>query len=503
MSSNFETAKILVGMTVGAHSRTETGANTLGRWAHPIHEVASALRPRLNRASSGLSGTLLRLVLALLPLVLLSACSDPPPADPMLPAPVVILDIDTLRADHLGCYGYRRPTSPRIDALANESFLFQWAFSQAHSTGPSQGSIFTGLYPTTHSLVYNGARLPDSVTTLAEHFSDAGFKTAAFVDGGFMDPIFGLDQGFQHYETHDWKGLDTIGPRVIDWLRRNAEENFLLLVHTYDVHADYTPPEPFRSLFTEGITPTPGFEPTVKQLEVIRKSQARDQALQLPAADLAFAEARYDGGIRFVDYWVGRILDELQALGLDRRATIILLSDHGEAFQEHGTVEHDRLYAPVTHIPLLIRPPGGTQGKVVESVVQAMDIMPTLLEGAGLQVPTNLQGRSLLPFLRGEPPREMPAFSESPYFGHRRAIAWGDHHLIGALESDHIELFNFRLDPLELEELSAENPQVVSELYDVAKRWQDSLNLRGAPETEVPSLDDEKVKSLQALGYLN
>lgn len=494
MSTSKRIAETLSAVTAG----TKVGAEILAPWVELTQWTASALTPWSPRASAALLNGLILLALGLG-----SACSAPPATDPMLPAPVVIFDIDTLRADHLGCYGYERPTSPRIDALASESFRFQWAFSQAHSTGPSQSSIFTGLYPSTHSLVYNGARLPNSITTLAEVFSDAGYRTAAFVDGGFMRPEFGLDQGFQHYETYDWKGLDTIGPRVIDWLRGHAEEDFFLLIHTYDVHADYTAPEPFRSLFTEGITPTPGFEPTVKQLEVIRRSQATDKRLQLAPTDLAYAEARYDGGIRFADYWVGRILDELQALGLDRRATIVLLSDHGEAFQEQGSVEHDRLYAPVTRIPLMIRPPGGTQGKVIESVVQAMDIMPTLLEGAGLEVPSNLQGRSLLPFLRGETIREMPAFSESPYFGHRRGIVWGDHHLIGALENDRVELFDFRRDPLELQEISTEKPQVVSELYDLAKRWQDSLDHRGGPETEVPSLDEETVKSLQALGYLN
>ncbi len=421
----------------------------------------------------------------------------------MLPAPVLIFDIDTLRADHLGCYGYERPTSPRIDALARESYRFQWAFSQAPDTGPSQSSIFTGLYPSTHGLNYNGARLPDSITTLAEVFVEAGYRTAAFVDGGFMRPEFNIHQGFEHYETYDWQGLDVIGPRVIDWLEKHANEDFLLLVHTYDVHADYKSPEPFRSLFTGGMTPTPGFEPSVKQLEVIRRSQWTDQPLQLNAADLAFAEARYDGGIRFADYWVGRILDKVQALGLDQRATIVLLSDHGEAFQEHGTVQHDRLYAPVTRIPLLIRPPGGTQSAVIESVVQAMDIMPTLLEGAGLEVPPNLQGRSLLPLLRGEKARELPAFSEAPSFGQQRAIVLGDHHLIGALQNDRIELFDFRRDPLELRDISTENPQVVNELYNLAKQWQDSLNRRGGPEAEVPLLGEEVLKSLQALGYLN
>jgi arylsulfatase A-like enzyme len=435
--------------------------------------------------------------------ILWVACGVPQSPAPMLSGPIVILDIDTLRADHLGCYGYERATSPYINALAHESYRFEWAFSQAPDTGPSQSSIFTGLYPSSHGLNFNGASLPDSATTLAEVFAAAGYRTAAFVDGGFMLPEFGIDQGFEHYEVYDWKGLDVIGPRVLDWLNEHAEEDFLLLVHTYDVHADYEAPEPFRSLFTKGITPTPGFKPNVKQLEVIRRSQWTDQPLQLNAADLAFAKARYDGGIRFADYWVGRILDQMRALGLDRRATIVLLSDHGEEFQEHGSVQHDRLYAPVTRIPLLIRPPGGVAPTVINLVVQGMDLMPTLVEGAGLVLPPRLQGRSLLPLMRGEAVREMPAFSESPAFGRRRAIVLGDHHLIGALENDRLELFDFRRDPLELHDLSAEQPEIASHLRSLAKEWQDGLDRRGMPESEVPTLDEETVKSLQALGYLN
>lgn len=422
---------------------------------------------------------------------------------PMLPAPVVIFDLDTLRADHLGCYGYGRPTSPRIDALAAESYRFQWAFSQAPDTGPSQSSIFTGLYPSSHGLKFNSAKLPDSVTTLAEVFADAGYRTAAFVDGGFMLPDFGINQGFEHYEVYDWKGLDVIGPRVLDWLDEHHEENFLLLIHSYDVHADYEAPEPFRSLFTGGMNPTPGFKPNVKQLEVIRRSKWTDQPLKLNAADLEFTVARYDGGIRFADYWVGRILEHMQALGLDRRATIVLLSDHGEEFQEHGSVQHDRLYAPVTHIPLLIRPPGGTTPSVIDSVVQGMDVMPTLVEGAGLELPPNLQGRSLLPLMRGEAVADRPAFSESPYFGHRRGIVFGDHHLLGALENDELELFEFRTDPLELNNVVDEQPAVAERLRSLAKQWQDSLDRRGSPEIETPELDEQTVKSLEALGYLN
>lgn len=417
--------------------------------------------------------------------------------------PILILDIDTLRADHLGCYGYSRPTSPNIDALARESFRFEWAFSQAPFTPPSQSSILTGLYPSTHGMIENYHRLPDSVTTIAEAFAAEGYRTAAFVDGGYMVPDFGLDQGFEEFEVFRRKGLEAIGPRAMDWLQDHADEKFLLLLHTYDVHSPYDPPEPYRSLFTSGMVPTPGFEPDPATLRKIRTSRWTDKPLSLSLADLAFSKARYDGGIRFVDDWIGRILDHVRALGLDRRLTIVLISDHGEEFQEHGTVEHDRLYTTVTRIPLVIRPPGGVQGTVIPSVVQAVDLMPTLLEWSGITPPSDIQGRSLLPLMRGLPRRQLPAFSESPWFGQQRSIVFGEHHLIGALNNEKVELFSFRRDPLELEELSAEDPETVAYLTGIWERWLRSVERQGKPvESEPAQMDEDTVRSLKALGYL-
>lgn len=419
------------------------------------------------------------------------------------PGPIVVIDIDTLRADHLGCYGYERATSPQIDTLAGESYRFEWVVSQAPDTGPSHGSMFTGLYPSTHGLNYNGARLPDSRTTLAEVFSQAGYRTAAFVDGGYMRKNFGLHQGFDTYEVFNWGGFYNTAPVIIDWLHDHADEQFLLWIHSYDVHADYSSPEPFRSMFTGGMQPTPGFEPSVKELEKIRRSQWTSEPLQLNEADLAFTIARYDGGIRYADYWVGKFLETLRELGLDETATVVLLSDHGEAFQEHGTVQHDRLYLPVTRVPLLIRPPGGVFQETVSSLVEVMDIMPTLVEGAGLPVPPNLQAQSLLPLMRGETLREMPAFSENAGFGRGRAVALGDYHLIGALENDRLELFNFRRDPLEARNLVDEQPETAARLRGLTKSWQDSLDRRNSQPAEEATLDPETIENLKALGYLD
>ncbi|MEM6453875.1 MAG: sulfatase [Acidobacteriota bacterium] len=463
-------------------------------------------RPRCARRSPRPSLRIAQAAAALLlALGLLTACGDAPPVDERpFPGPIIVFDIDTLRADHLATYGYHRSTSPRINVLASESTRFEWAFSQAPNTGPSHASTFTSLYPSTHGVTYNGARLPDAATTLAEVLTEAGYRTAAFVDGGMMLPDFNIDQGFDTYVVNDWGGLYTAGPQILDWLHEHADEaRFFLWIHTYDVHADYAAPEPFREHFTGGITPTPGFEPTAPALEAIRKSHFTPHPRQLSANDLAFTRARYDGCIRYVDAWIGRFLDAMEPRGLLDRATIVLMSDHGEEFQEHGSLQHEKLYATVTRIPLLIRPPGGMAPRVVPQVVRAIDLMPTLLDGAGLAAPEGMQGRSLLPLLRGETLRELPALSETTDFGHRRALTWNDRRLFVALENDGIELYDFRRDPLEQQNLASVEPARVAELVPIIQRWQDDVDRRGTPATDAPVLDDEALEQLRALGYVD
>ncbi len=438
-----------------------------------------------------------------LTLVCLTGCPGSSPQHLPPPAhPVIILDIDTLRADHLGCYGYRRDTSPNIDALAAESTRFEWAFSQAPNTPPSQTSILTSLYPSVHGMIRHTDRVPQEVTTLAEVLADQGFRTAAFVDGGYMSPDFGIGQGFDLYVKHDLEGLEVIGPKVVKWVRRHASETFLLLVHTYDVHTPYDPPEPFRSMFLAGLEPaTAGFETRPQNL----KRLVRDLKDEQPAArnDLAYAEACYDGGIRYVDEWIGMFLGELAELGLLDRATILLLSDHGDEFFEHGSVLHSRLYATVTRIPLLIRRPGGTGAGVVSRVVESIDIMPTVLEMVGAPLPEGIQGRSLLPLMRGEPAPPGRAFGESPFYGGRRSIVHDGHHLLWTRRSGRLELYELESDPLEQTDLTAVEPQRTARMRRTLRRWQKMIDRSARDSESGQVLDPETAEHLRSLGYLD
>lgn len=432
-------------------------------------------------------------------------CRNPPElALPDSPHPIIIVDIDTLRADRLGTYGHSRATSPTIDALAREAFVFEWAFSQAPNTPPSQTSILTGLYPSTHGMILDEDRVPQEITTLAEVLADHGFVTAGFHDGGYMSGTFGIGQGFDEYHGFGGKGLAVIGPAAVNWLREHADQNFLLLIHTYDVHTPYSPPPAYRDLFTQGLAPpTPGFEPTSEVMEEIRLSKYTDTIRRLNDNDLEYAKALYDAGIRYVDDWVATLLREIRELGLDKRATIVVISDHGEEFQEHGSVLHEKLYATVTRVPLILRLPGGTSSRRISEIVETIDLMPTLLDLAGAPHPPGLQGRSLVPLLRGDKSWQQKAVSESPYFGERRAITLESERLLWTRKTGSSELYEFRRDPLEQQDIRGGNPQHEQLLIDYLETWQTRVDRASFQRAgEFDEVDDETKNELRALGYL-
>jgi arylsulfatase A-like enzyme len=420
---------------------------------------------------------------------------------------VIVVDIDTLRADHLGSYGYSRPTSPNLDRFAGRAVQFDWAFSQAPNTLPSQTSILTSLYPSTHLVLHDDDRLAPERDTLAELLAAAGFSTGAFVDGGYLKPHFGLDQGFETYFDLNGGGLAEGEARIASWLDAHRSEKFFLFLHTYDVHSPYAPPAPFRERFAALVAPpTPGFEPTSEALEGIRISQYSAAPLQLPARDLAYAEALYDGEIAYVDAWFGRLLARLENLGIADSTIVAVISDHGEEFAEHGSVLHEKLYTTVTHVPLLLQAPGGDRGSRISHSVETIDLAPTLLELAGVPVPPAMDGRSLAAHVAGRgagaPPPGRPAIVESPFFGVQRGLLDDRHHLLLSLQSGRIELFRYREDREERRDLAGEEPDEVRRLVGELRRWSRGRPAERMLELEKVALPPEVQESLRSLGYL-
>ena len=431
-------------------------------------------------------------------------CSGPGEHEiPAGPHPILILDIDSLRADHLGCYGYERETSPNIDALARESIVFEWAFGQAPGTAPSHASLLSGLYPTTHGMVDESTRLPEAVVTLAESLSEHGYATAAFVDGGYLGSEFGFDQGFTVFDNSRGAGLETVVPRAIDWLREHADENFLLLIHSNDPHVPYAPPAPYREVFAADLEPpTAGFEPVPERMEAVRTSLRAPNPQPLPPNDLEYARALYDGEIRLVDDWVGRLMDVVRELGLDRRATIVLVSNHGQEFQEHDDVLHEQLYTTVTRIPLILRLPLGRKAGRLTEIVEGVDLMPTLLELAGAAIPTPVQGGSLVPLIRNQGRPPYLAFGESPYLGRQRFVAMGGYRLILTRESGKAELYHLDEDPLELNDLGAIDSERVRVLLSRLDEWEERIAGASYDPEEQQSLDEDTLEQLKSLGYV-
>jgi arylsulfatase len=336
-----------------------------------------------------------------------SGCESAPPTRP----DVVLVTLDTTRADHLGAYGYSRPVSPEIDRFAREATTYRRAWSTDSWTLPAHASLLTGTFPTRHGAHFNadagratlgdalhGApeygrlkvnRLDDAAVTLAELFQARGYETAAFAGGPWLSPVFGLLQGYavQDVEVRNLGGrpADELTDRAVAWITSIPRHRPLhVLVNYFDPHWPYAPP--------------PGYddEPGAKTpLRVALPEVNRGSALG--AAQREAYIARYDGEIRFMDHHLGRLLAALRATGRYDDALIVIAGDHGETFGEHGLMEHGRwLYEEVLRVPLFVRfPDGRDAGKAVDAPVSLADLLPLVAREVGIPVPRGIDGVSI------------------------------------------------------------------------------------------------------------
>jgi len=344
---------------------------------------------------------------------------------------VIIVMSDALRADHLGCYGYRYPTSPVLDDLAARGIFFKKAYSQAPWTAPSIASLFTSLYPLAHrtghprSLAGYRVNLGESYLTLAEVLAGNGYATAAVANNPAISGGIGFAQGFDSYDNNEVippdKPTEPTYPRVIRWIREHAEEKFFFFWHIIDPHWPYCPPPEF-DLFTSA-----SYEGKFE--ECFPSSEASDyasgRAFPESSEDLRQIIGLYDGDIRYMDFQVGKLLEALEEMGLSRDTLLVFVSDHGESHFEHGHFGHALpMYEENLHIPLIIYP-GRDVGCTVEKAVEMVDVFPTLLEILGIKPPATIQGKSLLPLIeagRGEWTDKL-VFAEGPQSVERKAIS--------------------------------------------------------------------------------
>jgi len=430
---------------------------------------------------------------------------------------LLLISIDTLRADHLSAYGYPRSTSPVLDRrLAAEGVTFERAYSQSPKTTPSHMTMLTSLYPSVHGVtLWDGTSsstahaLNPAVFTLAEVLRNAGYATAAFTGGAYMDGAWGFRQGFQVYEECYGRELG----RARRWLRRHRRGKFFLLFHTYQVHDPYVPPLPLVDQFDREYDGP--VREVVKRLR--RTPAAWEDAHRIfwdgvdpgNPRDVRFVGALYDAGIRNMDETtLTLLLDQLDAFGLTRDTLVVFTSDHGEAFGEHGRFLHDDLYAGTLHVPLILRFPGRLPaGRRVAERVRLVDLVPTLLELLRVPPPPDVQGRSVMPAVTGSGERSgRSAVSDYGDTARQRVFeSLRRDDLTYIVDGPSEELFDATADPGERKNLAAARPAALESARAELARWRADntrLTARLAPtdSTIVPS--DEAVRRLRSLGYV-
>jgi arylsulfatase A-like enzyme/Flp pilus assembly protein TadD len=395
---------------------------------------------------------------------------------------VLLITIDTLRPDHLGCYGYAAIRTPNIDQLAREGVRFSQAYTPVPITLPAHASLMTGEFPLANGMHdFGGNKLPSGTVTLAKLLHDNGYTTAAFIGSAVLDSRFGLNQGFATYFDHFEFGpleevhLDAIerrGDRVTDealrWLKHNPTHPVFLWVHLYDPHAPYNPPEPYASRY-------------------------RDHP--------------YDGEIAFADAQVGRLVAALKQQGLYDKSLIVLVSDHGESLGEHGERTHGFfIYNSTLHVPLIVKMPGAVP-RVVQDEVSLVDVMPTVLQALKIRIPPSVQGRSLLSPALGRPAEttsNLYAESYPPllHFGWNRLRSLQSRGL-KYIETTRPELYDTRTDPGELRNLAGARQAVAQEmsqrLQRMIRRFTPSA---GTSASENEPTDPALLESLRSLGYV-
>jgi arylsulfatase A-like enzyme len=286
---------------------------------------------------------------------------------------VLLICLDTLRADHLGVYGYPLATSPNIDALAKETVRFKHAIAASSWTLPSHASLFSGLDPDEHGAVYKEGVVPPSVDMLAELAHRHGYQTAAITENGFVSASHGFSQGFERYVSEKKVDAEATFERARDWLERKQEDPFFLFVHTYEIHAPYDPPAVYAEKFitSEDANAMRSFAPTYDHTVIDLNEEQRRHAIEL-----------YDGEIAYTDYLLGAFLQDFKARGLWENTLVILFSDHGEQLWDHGGYGHgNTLYEEVVHVPLLVKPAGvAAYAQEIDRPVSLTDIYATVAD---------------------------------------------------------------------------------------------------------------------------
>lgn len=467
------------------------------------------------------------------------------------PRRILVILADTLRRDRLPWYGGERDDAPVLGRLAEQGTVFRRAVSQATWTKVSVPSILTSLYPTSHGLVEATDRLPASVTTLAEVLREAGYTTYATSSVPFTGKMTGLQQGVETLhevgsisppEHNPSKTARSYVDRLLPWIEEHAETPFFVFLHVFDPHDPFRPYAPYDTLYADE-------EEIARHADRVEKMKAflaaeegeevddEDDSEPLPTAEQlaeAGVDARawvdveldwYDASIHGMDAEIGRVLERLEQLGLLEDTLIVFLSDHGEEFLEHGHHFHGlHAYGEILNVPLLFWWPGVVPEGRVDTVVESIDVYPTILELAGLEVPAQAQGQSLVP-LMADPARPgrfgwvgRPAFAEraitrelfveqpvSEQVAQQVIVADGwklIRNVVRPEDRVEFELYRYEADPLDQKNVAADHPDVVTRLAEQIAAWHERALSEKIEEVTPEELSAEDLERLRSLGYL-
>lgn len=494
--------------------------------------------------------------LALIVMIALGVPHIPDTAEGANRPNVILISIDTARADYFSCYGYPAPTTPAMDRIASAGARFTRAFSPENWTLPAHASMLTSLYPPTHGVEDLDSRLAEEIPTLAEIYGAHGYRTLGMVDGdrrGFVGASRGFDRGFEHYvHFPDGKGVrqaflpfraqsdaglfrevghaDDIVRSAIRWIDQTQRGDvrpapFFLFLHVYDVHASWgarwplhrLPYQAHREMLAElGIEEELAPDHFLRDgMSGARYLRALNRALKagtpldslISPAEIAILEALYASSLNFVDAQVGLLDRFLRERGLHDSTIVLITSDHGEEFAEHGRFGHDQDHRETLHIPLLMRWPGRIPVLVEQTIVGTTDLAPTLLELCGIEAPESFQGRSLAPLFNGDVwPASMTFMGNQvdgiagvrtslfSYYVHERRGS-------GRIRE---ELFDVERDPLERFDLVETWPAGLDSARVLVAEWlHRTLQERPSGAGPANPMDAETLELLRSLGYIN
>ena len=446
------------------------------------------------------------------------ACSTEP-AGPVGPKPnILLIAVDTLRADHLSAFGYERNTTPNIDKLAEKSLAFRRAYAPSPWTKPSVASIHTGLYPTAHTVERPPSALPSEVVTLAEILKGGGWRTASVTSNKLLDERYGFGQGFDSYDSGEAQGHRYVStPGITTKAKQHladfatTDEPFFLSLLYFDPHYDWR---------NHGLGIAKKSAGRLNGLETIK--EMREMAATAPGMteeEICHIRDRYDEEIQFTDAGIGEVLAELNRLGFGDNTIVVFTADHGEEFLEHGWLGHTRfLYEGMIHVPLLIFDPrkDAPPAQPLETPVSNVSVTPTIVDLAGFDHEKYAFGApSLAPLFDNAPDFPFgPVFSEVNFVAGTKVNAEKESHLMGVIDGDIkfiretnkpiYEAFNTRSDPLETQNLlhNPEGPALMERYKPMIRQWKKQQVKRGYDPRKLPYTKND-LEDLRALGYLD